>query len=121
MNRAPTNLAASIRARLLTRSRANGEDFGLITFERRQTPVPTTLPVGLSDNFAADDAKRMQWQAFIRRSKLADADELAAIIMKIRAFLWPIIELAKITSQGRESRRHDLLTHWPPGGPWQRP
>ena len=46
------------------------------TFTRRQTALPDVLPVGLSDTFANDDAKQLQWRAFLRRNQL-DALKLA--------------------------------------------
>lgn len=40
------------------------------TFERRGTALPEGLPLGLSDEFANDVAKRRQWDAFVRRNRL---------------------------------------------------
>lgn len=56
------------------------------TFTRRQTALPDTLPVGLSDTFANDGAKQLQWRAFLRRNHL-DALELAAVLLEIRTRL----------------------------------
>jgi predicted nucleotidyltransferase component of viral defense system len=56
------------------------------TFTRRQTALPDTLPVGLSDAFADDGAKQLQWRAFLRRNQL-DALELAAVLLEIRTRL----------------------------------
>lgn len=56
------------------------------TFTRRQTALPDSLPVGLSDAFANDDAKQLQWRAFLRRNQL-DALELAAVLLEIRTRL----------------------------------
>ena len=56
------------------------------TFIRRQTALPDALPVGLSDAFANDDAKQLQWRAFLRRNQL-DALELAAVLLEIRTRL----------------------------------
>ncbi|MBN8509232.1 MAG: nucleotidyl transferase AbiEii/AbiGii toxin family protein [Burkholderiales bacterium] len=53
------------------------------TFQRRQLPLPATLPVGLSDGFAADPAKKLQWAAFLRKSRLAPVD-FAAVVFRIR-------------------------------------
>jgi predicted nucleotidyltransferase component of viral defense system len=38
----------------------------IATFARRNTPVPTTIPEGLSEAFAADPGKQRQWDAFVR-------------------------------------------------------
>lgn len=40
------------------------------TFLRRQTPIPLERPPGLSDAFALDGAKEMQWQAYARSVRL---------------------------------------------------
>jgi len=40
------------------------------TFLRRQTPIPTERPPGLSDAFALDAAKEVQWQAYARSVQL---------------------------------------------------
>lgn len=53
------------------------------TFERRETPVPHELPVGLSDAFAADATKRTQWAAFLRKNRLA-AVALEEVVRLIR-------------------------------------
>jgi hypothetical protein len=34
------------------------------TFSRRETEVPTTIPVGLSDQFSADPQKAQQWAIY---------------------------------------------------------
>ena len=49
------------------------------TFARRQTTLPDTLPIGLSDSFAADATKQVQWRAFLRKNKL-DAADLAEVV-----------------------------------------
>jgi Nucleotidyl transferase AbiEii toxin, Type IV TA system len=40
------------------------------TFERRETPLPTEKPLGLSNAFAEDSEKARQWSAFVRREPL---------------------------------------------------
>ena len=40
------------------------------TFERRKMPLPTTVPIGLSDSFASDVTKQTQWNAFLKRNQL---------------------------------------------------
>jgi len=40
------------------------------TFERRKMPLPTTVPIGLSDSFASDAIKQTQWNAFLKRNQL---------------------------------------------------
>jgi hypothetical protein len=40
------------------------------TFDRRQTPLPTVQPAGLSVAFATDAHKQAQWKAFLRKNRL---------------------------------------------------
>lgn len=53
------------------------------TFERRTTSLPTTLPVGLSDEFMRDAGKQTQWRAFLKRNRL-DALALDDVIDVLR-------------------------------------
>lgn len=40
------------------------------TFSRRNTALPPTLPIGLSENFVADAAKQIQWKVFLKKNRL---------------------------------------------------
>lgn len=40
------------------------------TFRRRKTPLPKTLPVGLTEEFWSDDLARRRWQAYVNRNRL---------------------------------------------------
>jgi hypothetical protein len=53
------------------------------TFARRQTAIPGTQPIGLSDAFANDVTKQQQWQAFLSKNKL-EPMELRVVIGAIR-------------------------------------
>ena len=46
------------------------------TFERRRTPLPEQVPVGLSDSFALE--REAQWRAFLARDSVHDAAERIA-------------------------------------------
>jgi len=52
------------------------------TFERRNTPLPRTTPLGLSEEFASDKTKTAQWKAFLARNRLAapPLDHVVALI-----------------------------------------
>lgn len=52
------------------------------TFERRNTPLPAALPVGLTIAFASDKAKQQQWRAFLQRSRL-QAPDLGEVVEEI--------------------------------------
>ena len=66
----PSTLATAIRA----------------TFERRGTEFPDGLPFGLTEEFSGDAQKQEQWNAFLRRNRLASTD-LATIVAEIRSFV----------------------------------
>lgn len=81
------------------------------TFERRNTPWPVSVPLGLSDEFGKDAAKQKQWKAFVNKGRLRDAPGLETIVVFLREFLSPLMQdLSKVTS-------YDL--HWAAGGPWK--
>jgi len=54
------------------------------TFARRETAMPSTMPIGLSDAFADDTTKQTQWRAFLNKNKLAPMD-LRSVLGAIRA------------------------------------
>jgi hypothetical protein len=53
------------------------------TFARRQTEIPGTQPIGLSEAFADDAMKQLQWRAFLNKNKLEPMD-LREVIKTIR-------------------------------------
>jgi hypothetical protein len=55
------------------------------TFARRRTEVPTVLPFGFSDAFAASSIKQQQWRAFLSKSKLIapGLDEVLAVLRRL--------------------------------------
>lgn len=60
------------------------------TFARRQSELPTELPLALTQAFANDPVKQTQWKAFLRKGKL-DAPPLTEVIERIGSFLAPVI------------------------------
>ena len=84
------------------------------TFTRRDTPLPVSPPLALTDAFATDPAKLQLWQAFVSRNGLEPtALTLIATIGLLRAFLMPPIQWL-LTGES-------LNRQWSPGGPWQPP
>lgn len=67
----------------------------LATFDRRATPLPETLPFGLSDEFATDGGKQVQWAAFLRKAGAQGGPELAEAVAGLREWLWPVIVAAR--------------------------
>lgn len=60
------------------------------TFQRRGTPIPTELPVGLTPEFALDAKKQAQWAAFLRKNRL-DSLPLADVVVSLAAWLQPLM------------------------------
>lgn len=65
------------------------------TFERRDTVIPTELPLALGAAFAGDADKQGQWRAFLARGHLDNAPaNLAAVTERLAAFLLPAARAA---------------------------
>jgi hypothetical protein len=69
------------------------------------------VPFGLTDEFAQDTQKQMQWQAFLGKNRL-EALELKVLVAALRDFLLPPIAAAFADI--------DSPKRWPAGGPWAR-
>lgn len=81
------------------------------TFARRKTDIPNHMPTALSDAFASDRNKNIQWKAFIQRSKLeSNVPELAQVVEELRTFLMqPLFAAAE----------NKTFSHsWTGEGPW---
>jgi predicted nucleotidyltransferase component of viral defense system len=99
-------------ARLFEFDGATVRDALIATFERRGTPLPVEVPVGLSPEFAHDPQKARLWEAFIdREALLLEPGDLTAAIEDIAAFVMP--PLAAAQSGAAFAKR------WKAGGPWR--
>lgn len=82
------------------------------TFGQRQTPLPQEAPLALTEAFADDPAKRLQWATFLRRNRFGGAEtNLSSVIRMLHAFLLPPALAA--------SRAESHQAVWMPGGPWR--
>lgn len=82
------------------------------TFARRVTGVPDDVPVGLTDAFATDRAKQVQWRAFVNRGALVEVPTaLRDTVAAVNRFVVPVLEAI---GKGR-----DFTRRWKPGGPWK--
>lgn len=81
------------------------------TFERRKTPLPTTVPVAFTPSFTEDPMKKAQWSGFVRKSGVRDASSLADTVAVVRVFVEPPLVAATTGTSGS--------TRWPVGGPWR--
>lgn len=79
------------------------------TFERRQTVVIASVPIGLSDAYAQDSQKLAQWNAFLRKNKL-EAVSLGEVITVLTIFLLPVTNSIY--------HDEDFIHEWNAGGPW---
>jgi uncharacterized FlgJ-related protein len=83
------------------------------TFKRRQIALSNEVPLSLTSDFAKDQNKQKQWQAFLNKNRLqpTKADDLTQVVETIRQFLMPpILALAN---------KQEFKQAWRPGGPWQ--
>ena len=69
------------------------------TFNRRGTPLPTELPIGLSDEFAGDASRQALWAAFLRKNALA-AMPLGDVVGALRTRLQPALAGATSNTAG---------------------
>jgi hypothetical protein len=78
------------------------------TFERRKTPIPTTVPAALGADFAKN--RESQWSTFTRRNSIAAIPFIEALD-EIRRFAVPILESAGTGSMFAKTKR--------PGRDWE--
>ena len=80
------------------------------TFARRQFEVPAASP-SLTDEFAAEPARKAQWRGFLRRSRLEGVpQDLREVVREVSIFLGPV---AEALHEGVEFPRR-----WRAPGPW---
>jgi hypothetical protein len=81
------------------------------TFKQRSTPLSEPLPIAFTEEFGKEEQKKIQWKAFVRKSKPEKAsDNFNSIINGLTAFLKPVLEAAR--------RDDHFELSWSKGGPW---
>jgi hypothetical protein len=60
------------------------------TFARRGTALPTTLPIGLTEEFANDASRQAMWMAFLKKNALP-LTPLQVVVKSLREALWPAL------------------------------
>jgi hypothetical protein len=66
------------------------------TFERRRTPIPEILPIGLDDTFWREPERPAHVRAFARRARITtDVASARALAQTVREFLWPVLQPAR--------------------------
>jgi hypothetical protein len=89
----------------------HGAVLQVATFNKRRVPLPTSVPVGLTRQFAENALKRVQWNAFIKRLiGIVEPLGLEETIETIREFIMPPLVAH------HEGKIFDSI--WPAGGPW---
>lgn len=64
----------------------------MLTFARRGTKIPMEVPEGLSDDFAADPSKQVQWTSFLRKSRLSVGERtLLDVVRELREFFAELV------------------------------
>jgi len=79
------------------------------TFDCRKTALTGQVPFGLTDAFAQDSQKQLQWQAFLRKNRL-EALALNDVIAVLATFMSSVIEAASFKTV--------FPARWQAGGPW---
>jgi hypothetical protein len=73
------------------------------TFSKRQTALPVSEPVGLSEEFGTEESKQRQWSGFIRKQRRQETSpELPDVVKLVRTFLMPVITDTAIGSWNAE-------------------
>jgi hypothetical protein len=67
------------------------------TFARRDTTLPEGTPLGLSDEFARDATKRVQWKGFLKKNRLGELT-LDEVVEDVRRFVEAPLAYARKTS-----------------------
>jgi hypothetical protein len=81
------------------------------TFENRNTPITRALTV-FDPSFVREEGKKVQWQAFIRKAKLADVpDAFEDIVAAVKLFLEPLVAFL--------AERRTFRNIWNAPGPWR--
>lgn len=81
------------------------------TFERRRTPLPTTLPVCLTGDFWDNKDKQAQWKGFLKR---AGANLPGVFLKDVINFLEPFLMPPTVAA----AKGEPFEQLWPVGGPW---
>jgi hypothetical protein len=71
------------------------------TFQRRGTPLPSDLPLGLTREFALDAQKQAQWRAFLNKNRL-ESPPLEDVIFSLADWLMAALNNARKLA-GRKS------------------
>jgi hypothetical protein len=81
------------------------------TFKRRNTPLPSAAPVGMTEEFWNDAKRQALWLAFCKKSvRIKPVPMLEEVVKFVEPFIVPPALAA--------SRGEVFAQEWQPGGPW---
>lgn len=83
------------------------------TFDRRKTEIPIETPFALTPEFYQDSGKQAQWQAFLRKNKLAAGESIVfeEVIRQIQNFITPLLK--------GMSQKEAFVMQWNPDQGWE--
>ena len=82
------------------------------TFAHRGTSIPNDQPAAFTEEFYTNPDKQVQWQAFLRTSKLESSKlELPEVINDIQRLIIPLLNAA--------AKDESFSMNWTAGGPWE--
>jgi len=82
------------------------------TFSRRNTNIPSSLPIGLTKDFADDDVVKTRWRAFLNKSDLSEKQmDISEVIHDLEVS----VSEPLFTAADRKS----IDKSWSAGGPWK--
>lgn len=70
-----------------------------LTFRRRNSPLPSTLPVGLTEKFWSDETAIRRWQAYVNRNRIS-VDSLEKVCKRIGEELLLALQLIADSKEG---------------------
>ncbi len=85
------------------------------TFARRQTPLPTQAPTGLSSAFYRDKQKNLQWKAFLGKGMPLSSSTPPSLEEVCR-----LLEIFLMSPTQALKNNQTFTWRWQPGGPWER-
>ena len=80
------------------------------TFRTRSSEIPRSTPLALTPKFASSPEKLTQWNAFLQKLRIGNAEPFDRVVGNLSNFLLPVLDAAA-------SNQPYSLT-WQPGGPW---
>lgn len=85
----------------------------LLTFTRRQTDLPSELPIIFTPAFYQDSGKLSQWKAFSKNLRQNPLDSLSDALLRLQDFWWPLLT-AITTNKAFDFNWNPTSRRWEP-------